>query len=60
MKVRKFLQYRKGIEEGFIYVKEKAKVVDAVWRTEFIYFLTALAVLHPDDMKKRMRSTGMM
>ena len=33
--------------------EEKSKVVAAVWRTELIQFLTALAVLHKDDLKKR-------
>ena len=30
----------------------KAKVVAAVWRTELIQFLDALAILHQDDLKK--------
>ena len=37
-----------------IYREEEAKVVAAVWRTEFIQFLATLAVLHQDDKKKRM------
>ena len=36
-----------------IYTKEKAKVIAAIRGTEFIQFLTALAILHQDDMKKR-------
>ena len=36
-----------------IYSEEKAKVVAAVLRAEFIQFLAALAVLHQDDMKKK-------
>ena len=40
-----------------IYTEEKAKVVAAVWGTEFIQFLAALAVLHQDDKKKRMKCT---
>ena len=39
----------------WIYTEEKAKVVAAVWGTEFIKFL---AVLHQDDMKKRINCTG--
>ena len=37
-----------------IYTEEKAKVVAAVWGTEFIRFLAALAILHHDDLKNRM------
>ena len=37
-----------------IYTEDKAKVVAAFWGTEFIQFLAELAVLHQDDMKKRM------
>ena len=44
---------------GRIYTEEKAKVVAAAWGTEFILFLAALAVLHQDDMKKRMNWTRM-
>ena len=40
-----------------IYTEEKAKVVAAVWGTEFIKFFTTLAILHQDDMKKRMNSS---
>ena len=40
-----------------IYTEEKTKVVADVWRTEFIQFLSALAVLHQDDMLKRMNCT---
>ena len=40
-----------------IYTEEKAKVVAAVWGTECIQFLATLAVLHQDDMKKRMNSS---
>ena len=32
-----------------IYTEEKAKVVTAVWGTEFIRFLAALTILHQDD-----------
>ena len=35
------------------------KVVAAVWGTEFIPFLAALAVLHHDDLKIRMNGTRM-
>ena len=38
---RKHLQHRRGIK-----AEEKAKVVAAVWDTNFIQFLAALAVLH--------------
>ena len=40
-----------------MYTEEKAKVVAAVWGTECIPFLAVLAVLHQDDMKKRMNSS---
>ena len=36
------------------YTEEKVKVVVAVWGTNYIQFLAALAVLHQDDMKIRM------
>ena len=39
-----------------IYTEEKAKVVAAVWGTDFIPFL---AILHQDDAKKRMNYTRM-
>ena len=41
------------------YTAKKAKVVAAVWGTEFSKLLAALAVLHQDDMKKRMNRTRM-
>ena len=37
--------------------EEKAKVVAAVWGTELIQFLAALAILHQDDLKIRMNCT---
>ena len=40
-----------------IYTEEKAKVVAAVWGTEFIQFLGALAILHQEDLKNRMNSS---
>ena len=36
-----------------MHTEEKAKVVAAVWGTDFIQFWAALAVLLQDDMKKR-------
>ena len=46
-----------SIEEGFIHTKEKAKVVAVVLGTEFHSIpCRATAVLHQDDMKKRMNS----
>ena len=36
-----------------IYTKEKAKVVEAVWGTEFIELLAELAILHQDDLKTK-------
>ena len=39
--------------------EEKGNVVAVVWGTEFISFLTALAILHQDDVKKRMICTRM-
>ena len=38
-----------------IRTEEKAKVVAAVWWTEFIQFLARLAILHQDDLKKLSR-----
>ena len=35
-----------------IKTEEKVKVVAAVWGTEFIQFLAAIAILHQADMKK--------
>ena len=40
-----------------IYTEEKAKVVTAVWGTEFIPLVVALEVLHQDDIKKRIDCT---
>ena len=40
-----------------IMTEEKAKVVAAVWGTELIQFLAALAILHQDDLKIRMNCT---
>ena len=40
-----------------IYTGDKAKVVVAVWWTAFIQFLAMLAILHQDDMKKRINSS---
>ena len=40
-----------------IYTEDKAKVVASVWGTEFIHFLAVLAVLHQDDMNKRVNCT---
>ena len=37
-----------------IKIEEKAKVVAAIWGTEFIPFLAALTIYHQDDLKKRM------
>ena len=37
--------------------EEKAKVVTAVWGTELIQFLAALAIFHLDDLKKGMNSS---
>ena len=34
--------------------EEKAKVVAAAWGTALILLLAALAILHQDDLKKRM------
>ena len=36
-----------------INTEEKAKVVANDWGAEFIKFLAALAILHKDDLKKR-------
>ena len=37
-----------------IYTEEKAKVVAAVWGTEFIQLFVTLAIFHQDDLKKRL------
>ena len=49
----------RGSYKKRINTEEKAKVVAAVWGTERIQFLAALAVLHWDDLKKRMNCTRM-
>ena len=41
----------KVIQEGFL------KVVAAVWGAELIQFLGTLAILHQDEMKKRMKNS---
>ena len=41
------------------HTEEKAKVINAAWRTELLQFLTVLAILHLDDLKKRMICTRM-
>ena len=33
--------------------EKKAKIVAAVWGTELIQFLVALAIFHQEDLKKR-------
>ena len=40
-----------------INTEEKAKVVAAVWRTEFIQFLAALVILHQDNLNNRRNSS---
>ena len=40
-----------------IKTEEKTKVVAAVWGTEMIKFLTALAIVHQYDLKKGMSSS---
>ena len=47
-------EHRKRIK-----TEEKAKVVAAVWGEKFIKFLAALAILHQDDMMKRINCTRM-
>ena len=34
-----------------IYTEEKAKIVAAVWGTEFFQFLAATVILHQNDLK---------
>ena len=46
-----FLYQRRRVK-----TEEKAKIVAAIWGTEFIQFLAAVAVLHQDDLKKEMNS----
>ena len=36
-----------------INTEEKTKVIAAAWGTEFIQFVAVLAILHHDDLKKR-------
>ena len=38
--------------------RKRAKVVTAIWGTEFIQFLAALAVLHLVDLKNRINAPG--
>ena len=40
-----------------IYTEDKAKVVAAVWGTEFIQILDALAIFHQDGLKNRTNSS---
>ena len=47
------------MKKDLLYTEDKAKVVAAVWGIYFIQFLAALAVLPPDNMKKRMSRTRM-
>ena len=42
------MNHRRGTYTG-----KNAKVVAAVWGTELIKFLAALAILHHDDLKNR-------
>ena len=43
------VQHRRRIN-----TEQQARVVAAVWGTELIQFLATLAILHKDDLKKRM------
>ena len=36
-----------------IKIEDKTKVIGAIWGTELIQFLAALAIFHQDDLKKR-------
>ena len=53
---------RKGVNHRIrLNTEEKAKVVAAAWGTALILLLAALAILHQDDLKKRMnriKATG--
>ena len=40
------------VDPKTILIKETAKAVAAVWGTEFIKFLAALAVLHQDELDR--------
>ena len=42
-----------------IYTEEKTKVITAVWWTEFIQYRATLAILHQDDIKKRINCIRM-
>ena len=42
-----------------MYTEDKAKVVATVWGTDFIKLLAALAILHQDDLKNRMKSSNL-
>ena len=44
--------------EKDLYSRE-AKVVGAVWGTEFIQLLAMLSILHQDDLKNRINCTRM-
>ena len=41
-----------------INIEDKAKVVAAIWGEEFIKYLAALAAFHWDDLKNRLKCTG--
>ena len=40
-----------------MHTEEKGNVVAAVWGTEFIQFLAALAILNQDDLKNMMNAS---
>ena len=52
MKILRYYLHRRRIN-----TEDKAKTVAAVWGTQFILLLAALAILHQDDLKKRMKSS---
>ena len=54
---RRFAQEAGAHRRRRIKTEEKAKVVAVVWGTEVIQFLASLAILHHDDLKKKMNST---
>ena len=45
---------KSGKHRRRIKTEDKAKVVAAVWGTELLPFLAALAILHKDNLKNRM------
>ena len=58
-KIYRPVPYRGGISENKKQTEEKAKVVAAVWGTEFIQFHAALQIYYQVDLNKRLQKEVM-